>query len=488
MTDSTAAIASDSSPRFPTVTTRVGLVFVALAVTLLACATLDRGWITDLSMRSMSWVIALVACSISALLAMGSVRNLRTIELELRRCSPGKRVSETSRAIVSKDPVAQGWNQLLHEASDTSDTDTENRSAADLDHEVITLARAMRGLPVAWIVSDLDGAVRFLSPAARHLLSLNEQQSGEGLDLLDLLGLRDDTSEEASHELLRLLSPIRMVHSRLTLETEDRTLHLRVTRSRLGGRARDGEGLAWVLDDVTQQKLATEARDGFLMTATHELRTPLTNLQAYAEALLDEEELEIEKQKEFCNVINSEAIRLGRLVDQLLTVSQMEAGSMIANRHELELLPMLEYAIDHIRGQADKKAMELVTNLTAKLPVTFGDRDKLQAALTNLLGNAVKYTPEGGKVVLRCAADERWIRVDVEDNGPGISEEEQGQVFEKFYRGRSQGNHPGNGLGLAFSREIARLHGGDIELKSALGEGSTFTLVLPVAGRSRSGL
>ena len=248
--------------------------------------------------------------------------------------------------------------------------------------------------------------------------------------------------------------------------------------------------MAWVLSDVTQQQMATQARDQFLMTATHELRTPLTNLQAYAETLQEEQDLEIERQKEFCNVINNEANRLGRLVDQLLTVSQMEAGSMVANRHELDLIPMLEYSADQLRGQAEQKQITLTTKLSAKLPTANGDRDKLQAALVNLVGNAIKYTPNHGQVVLRCSADDCWIRIDVEDTGPGIPEEEQAKVFEKFFRGAAtrEADERGNGLGLAFAREIARLHGGDVELSSVFGEGSVFTLRLPVGGRSRSGV
>jgi signal transduction histidine kinase len=132
----------------------------------------------------------------------------------------------------------------------------------------------------------------------------------------------------------------------------------------------------------------------------------------------------------------------------------------------------------------------LTTKLSAKLPTIFGDRDKLQAALVNLVGNAVKYTPDGGEVVLRCSADDRWIRIDVRDNGPGIPEDEHEKVFEKFFRGAAtqESDHRGNGLGLAFAREIARLHGGDIGLQSVIGEGSTFTMTLPVGGRSRSGV
>jgi signal transduction histidine kinase len=386
--------------------------------------------------------------------------------------------------------LATGWNQLLEDLVVGHTSDRNARGPADLDQEVITLARAMRGLPVAWVITDGNGLIRFLGPAACGLLNLSEDESHLDRDLPELIGLRDESDDTAMAALERMLGPIRMLHERRTVNIASRQLHLRITRSHLNGRSDDGEGLAWVLTDITQQRIATEARDQFLMTATHELRTPLNNLQAYAEAIQEQEGLDIERQKEFCNIIYSEANRLGRLVDQLLTVSQMEAGSMVANRHELELLPMLEYTAEQVRGQAEQKQTTLTTNLSAKLPTVFGDRDKLQAALVNLVGNAIKYTPEHGNVVLRCAADERWIRIDVEDDGPGIPEEEHTKVFEKFYRGVStqESDHRGNGLGLAFAREIARLHGGDIELQSTIGEGCVFTLRLPVGGRSRSGV
>ena len=424
------------------------------------------------------WIVALATCAVGGVVAMSSVRTLRIVEKELRRAKQGSRQWQLARPIVSSDPISRGWNQLLQDANDAHD-ESQPRVAAALDQEVVTLARAMRGMPVAWVITDAEGIIRFLGPATCGLLNLPEDEDHAGRDLPELIGLRDEDDPTADAVLHRMLGPIRMVHERRTIQIGMRQLHVRITRSRLPGRSGDGEGLAWVLNDVTQQRIATEARDQFLMTATHELRTPLTNLQAYAEALQEEEDLEIERQKEFCNVINSEANRLGRLVDQLLTVSQMEAGSMVPNRHELELLPMIEHVSDQLKGQAEQKRMSLTTNLSAKLPTVFGDRDKLQAALVNLVGNAIK-----------CSADDRWIRIDVEDDGPGIPEDEQEKVFEKFFRGADtrESDQRGNGLGLAFAREIARLHGGDIELQSILGEGSVFTMRLPVGGRSRSGI
>jgi signal transduction histidine kinase len=480
-----------TSPRFPMVTTRVGIIFVVVTVCVLICFfTAQFSLADDNRIDALMWTAALAICSVGGLIAMSSVRTLRIIETELRRNRKGIRQWQLARPVISADPISVGWNQMLEDVTQHQQDEIDSRVPAALDQEVVTLARAMRGLPVAWIITDAEGTIRFLGPAACGMLNLSEDESQVGRDLLALLGLRNPEDETAPAAVNKILSSIRMVHQRRKILVGARSIHVRITRSRLSGRSGDGEGMAWVLTDITQQQMATEARDQFLMTATHELRTPLTNLQAYAEALQEEQDLEIERQKEFCNIINSEANRLGRLVDQLLTVSQMEAGSMIVNRHELELLPMLEYSADQLRAQAEQKQIALTTKLSAKLPTIFGDRDKLQAALVNLVGNAVKYTPDGGEVVLRCSADDRWIRIDVRDNGPGIPEDEHEKVFEKFFRGAAtqESDHRGNGLGLAFAREIARLHGGDIGLQSVIGEGSTFTMTLPVGGRSRSGV
>jgi signal transduction histidine kinase len=475
---------------FPLVTTRVGMIFLASSVCTLGYALSAQGSSASSRFGALMWFAAVATSSLGGLVSIRSVRTLRTIEAELRRNRDGRARWPMPRPIIGSDPITRGWNELIDDIRNARRDAARSRTPAPLDQEVITLARAMRGLPVAWVITDVEGRIRFLAPAACAVLALDDDEAHVGKDLPELLGLRDQEDETAAAALSRLLGSVRMVTERRSLRIGDRVAFLRVTRSRLTGRTGDGQGLAWVLSDETQQRLTTEARDKFVMTATHELRTPLTNLQGYAEALQEQEGLEIEQQKEFCNVITSEANRLGRLVDQLLTVSQMEAGSMTINRHELEMIPMLEYAVDQVQGQAEQKQIDLKTSLPAKLPIILGDRDKLQAALVNLLGNAVKYTPPGGEVMLRCAAEDRHIHVDVEDNGPGIPEDERAKVFEKFFRGSAfrDSDQRGNGLGLAFAREIARLHGGDIELQSVIGEGSTFTLTLPIAGQSRSGI
>lgn len=477
-----------ASERQPLVTTRIGILFVVAALCALGCGLAAISVPQMRSFQSLMWVATVAVCSLSGLISMRSVRTLRTIETELLRCGGKPQRWKSVRPIIGQDRITASWNELLREAESAS-TNTGDRIPAALDQEAITLARAMRGLPAAWVITDLDGRLLFISPPACNLFSLPDQANHIGRDLLDLLGLRaGDDGVIAKRQ--RFLSNVRMIQERHQVMMAGERVHLRIARSRLDGRCGDGEGMAWILTDVTQQELATKSRDQFLLTATHELRTPLNNLQAYAEALQAEEELEIDRQKEFCNVIVSESHRLGRLVDQLLTVGQMEAGSMVANRHELELLPMIQYATEQMMVQAEQKRQQLKTDFSPKLPTVFGDRDKLQAALVNLVGNAVKYTPAAGEIVVRCGVQDEWVRIDIQDNGPGIVSEEQEKVFEKFFRGSnvSDSEMRGNGLGLAFTREVARMHGGEVELRSEPGRGSTFTIRLPIGGQSRSGI
>ncbi len=476
------------------ITTRVGIAFLATSLCLVSILYVSETVASLRPLQPLLWVVATACCSFAGLVSMRTVRTLRDIESELLRhagadsAATVKEVALTPRHIIAADPICDGWNRLLDLAY--ANAQAPPRVAAALDHEAVTLARAMRGLPVAWVITDSDARVRYISQVATAILGAQDDTACEGRDLTQLLGILDDGDEAENNDLNEVLGPVRMVTLRRELTVSGVLIKLRVVRTRLGGRSGDGAGMAWVLQDITQQQLATEARDQFLMTATHEFRTPLNNLQAYAEAIVKQDGLDLERQKEFCNTIYTEANRLARLVDHLLTVSQMEAGSMVVHRHELDLLPILEQLVEHNQTPAAQKQITLTSQFPAKLPTVVGDRDKLHAALVNLIGNAIKYTPNGGEVAVSTIVEDEWIRIDFTDTGVGIPLDEQSRVFDKFFRGEQAiaSTEPGNGIGLAFSREIARLHEGELSLRSAVGTGSTFTMRLPIGGKSRSGI
>ena len=245
---------------------------------------------------------------------------------------------------------------------------------------------------------------------------------------------------------------------------------------------RDDKAAAMLtIEDITQQRVAEEARHSFVAQATHELRTPLTNIRLYVETAIEEGENDPATRARCLNVINGEARRLERIVGEMLSVAEIEAGSFKLNRDDVRLDALFTELKADFQQQAAEKKIDLRLNLPPKYPGIQGDRDKIMLALHNLVGNALKYTPEGGKVTVNVEAAKGQLVIEVKDTGIGISRDDQDKVFERFYRANDPrvAKITGTGLGLTLAREVARLHGGDITLESELDHGSTFTFTMP---------
>jgi len=244
----------------------------------------------------------------------------------------------------------------------------------------------------------------------------------------------------------------------------------------------DSRSVLVAIEDVTQQRVAQASMNSFLAKAAHELRTPLTNVRLFVEDALEHCERDLAATSKCLNVINDEALRLERTVSEILSVSEIEAGSFGLKRDDVRLDALLQQLQADHEAQARDKQIALDFELPPKLPVLQADRDKIALVLHNLVGNALKYTLEKGRVTVTAAVEKGQLSVGVSDTGIGIDPDEIERVFEKFYRSKDpQANQvKGSGLGLAISREVARLHGGDITVTSEPGKGSTFTFVLPV--------
>jgi signal transduction histidine kinase len=240
------------------------------------------------------------------------------------------------------------------------------------------------------------------------------------------------------------------------------------------------------IDDITQQKVAEESRNAFVAHATHELRTPLTNIRLYLETAMEEGENDPAVRGKALNVINQEARRLERIVGEMLSVSEIEAGSLRIKRDDVRLDVLFDDLRTEYQPQAQDKSITLVFNLPPKLPVINGDRDKILVAMHNLVGNALKYTPIGGSVTIDVQTDAKQLAFAVRDSGIGISADDAERIFERFYRAKDPRVEKitGTGLGLTLAREVVRLHGGEITVDSELNKGSTFTITLPVAAEA----
>jgi signal transduction histidine kinase len=235
------------------------------------------------------------------------------------------------------------------------------------------------------------------------------------------------------------------------------------------------------IEDITQQKVAEEARHAFVAHTTHELRTPLTNIRLYVETAIDEGENNPSTRAKCLNVINGETRRLERIVGEMLSMAEIEAGSFKIKPDDVRIETLFDELKADYQQQAAEKRIDLQLKLPPKLPVIRGDRDKITLALHNLVGNALKYTPDGGKVTIGVEVDGKQVAVSVTDTGIGISPDDAEKIFERFYRAKDPrvAKITGSGLGLTLAREVIRMHGGDITVESQIDQGSTFTMTLP---------
>ncbi len=221
-------------------------------------------------------------------------------------------------------------------------------------------------------------------------------------------------------------------------------------------------------------------RRDLVANVSHELRTPITALHAHLENLLDGVE---RPDAETLQVMLAQSERLGRLVDQLLELSRIESGDVLLQRERLALHPLVSQVLSEIQVARADREVRLRDEVPEDLPPVFADRERVHQVLFNLLDNAVRFTPAGGRVTVRAAAHNGSVDVAVADTGPGIPAEHLPRLFERFYRvdpARSR-EDGGTGIGLAIARSVVEAHGGRIWAESEPGRGSTFTFELPVA-------
>ncbi len=243
-------------------------------------------------------------------------------------------------------------------------------------------------------------------------------------------------------------------------------------------------GVVAVLHDVTREKEISQMKTDFVSNVSHELRTPLSSIKAYVEMLLDGEVEDDKTQREFHEIIAGEADRLNRLIDNILNISRIESGVVRVVREPLNLTEIAKQVISVASPQAKAKSITLADRMVPVYHQVEADKDMIYQATLNLVGNALKYTPEGGKVTVSTSVDERrGVAVcEVADTGVGIAPEDLPHIFDKFYRVQGHTKMAkGTGLGLTLVKHIIEtVHDGKLTVTSEAGKGSTFSFELPL--------
>ncbi len=242
-----------------------------------------------------------------------------------------------------------------------------------------------------------------------------------------------------------------------------------------------------VLRDITERKRAEEAsreldriKDDFFSNVSHELRTPLHSIKGFTTLMLRDKVPRAETQKEFLGIIDSQAEHLTRLIDNLLDMSRLESGRFLIDKQPLLIKDLTRKVIDGFYSLASEKGMTISEDIPEILPEVEADGERVSQVISNLLGNAIKFSEAGADVTVKCAVKDGELLVQVTDHGIGIPEEAIPHLFERFYRAEDEMARGGTGLGLYISKQIIEAHDGRIWAESTPGEGSTFSFILPL--------
>jgi two-component system, OmpR family, sensor histidine kinase SenX3 len=340
------------------------------------------------------------------------------------------------------------------------------RQGADAARSEARLARALAVIPQGVVVYDEDGAIAYRNDvAAAYLVARHGEALVEGA-IAALAAAANDAGQHAvPARTVDLFGPPR------------RTLVLSATR--LDDEEGRRIGALVVIDDITDRRRLEAVRRDFVANISHELKTPVGALGLLAETLLAEDDPAVFRR--LAERMVGEAHRVGRTIDDLLALTQIEADE-VGMRDEVAVHLFVAEAVERVRPAAEQQRITIEVSEPPPRLIVLGDRRQLVSATYNLLDNAVKYSDAGSSVEVRARTDGRWIDLSVVDHGIGIPQRDLERVFERFYRvDRARSRETGGtGLGLAIVRHVASNHAGEVRVESLEGEGSTFTLRLPV--------
>lgn len=340
-------------------------------------------------------------------------------------------------------------------------------------HQLEAILSSMREAVVA---TDKDERVVHINASAARICSVKPEEA-EGLRSWEAIRL-----PELNALIQKALGDAAVHTGELTLTGADGDKSYSITVTPWFDAAGTVVGAVAVLHDVSRQRQVERMRQTFIANASHELKTPLTSIAGFAETMLEDEQMPAETRRQFLQNIHEDAGRLSRLVMDMLALSRAESKASGSDLEPLDLRTVASNAIDPLAARAAAQGVELVAELQEDAVMVKGDHDSLVTAVSNLIDNALNYTPAGGGITVSVVAESSKGIVEVCDTGCGIAPEHLGRIFERFYRvddARSR-KLGGTGLGLAIVKHTALNHGGNVQVESTVGRGSTFSIELPL--------
>ena len=415
------------------------------------------------------------------LLILGFILVITLLSLENRR--DNVRIRQLNQKV--KDLIAGNYSEILDVQGGPEITDITNSindlsevirlTYENLEQETKRLSSILSYMTDGVLATNRRGQIIMINDMATKQLGVKESEARK-MNILKLLDIEDE------YDLRDLITKV----PELTIDSQDENgefLSLRVRFALIRRESGFISGLVAVLHDTTEQEKEERERRLFVSNVSHELRTPLTSVKSYLEAL-DEGALSEPVAPDFIEVSLDETNRMMRMVSDLLSLSRIDNATSHLDIELTNFTAFITFILnrfDKIRSQNDDKKYEIIRDYPINSIWVEIDTDKMTQVIDNIINNAIKYSPDGGKITVRMKTTETQMILSISDEGLGIPKKDLPKIFDRFYRvdkarSRAQG---GSGLGLAIAKEIIKQHNGFIWAKSEYGKGSTFTIVLP---------
>ncbi|GAA0364332.1 ATP-binding protein [Bacillus horti] len=367
-------------------------------------------------------------------------------------------------SIKSKDEIGELGETFNHMAEQLND------SVQALSHEKEQLSSILKSMVDGVITLDVKGQISLINPPAEYMLNTwryeENVQDSNALPNLFVNIFNKVVETEAEHV------------GSISAQGRFWTIAMAPLYNKNVIR-----GAVAVIRDMTDENRLDKLRKDFVANVSHELRTPLSMMQGYSEALIDDIVDSPEERKELAKILNDEALRMGRLVNELLDLARMEAGHVEPQLETMTIDPIVLKVIRKFANRAKEQEVDVIEDVTPSKYKYDVNADRLEQILTNLVDNALRHTSEGGSVTVMMREVEDFVKIEVKDTGSGISEEDLPFLFERFYKADKARTRvksgTGTGLGLAIVKHLIDAHGGKIHVHSKLGEGTTFAFELP---------